>query len=84
MRVTNQDNHTFDIIELDQRKIILLKGDFAVSKFENLLRHYQIAPQKGSPFDSVFLAYGQKVSRIRDIHLSYQDVCRLSDRRFFL
>ena len=61
MRVTNQDNHTFDIIELDQRKIILLKGDFAVSKFENLLRHYQIAPQKGSPFDSVFLAYGQKV-----------------------
>lgn len=83
MRVTNQDNNTFDIIDLDQRKIILLKGDFAISKFENLLRHYQIAPQKGSPFDSVFLAYGQKVSRVRDIHVSYEDVCRLCQRRFF-
>ena len=83
MRVTNQDNNSFDIIDLDQRKIILLKGDFAISKFENLLRHYRITPQKGSPFDSVFLAYGQKVSRIRDIHLSYEDVCRLCDRRFF-
>ena len=83
MRVTNQDNNTFDIIELDQRKIILLKGDFAISKFEDLLRHYQITPQKGSPFDSVFLAYGQKVSRVRDIHLSFNDVCCLCDRRFF-
>lgn len=83
MRVTNQDNSTFDLIELNQRKIVLLKGDFAISKFENLLRHYEVAPQKGSPFDSVFLSYGQKVSRIRDIHHSYSDVCRLSDRRFF-
>lgn len=83
MRVTNQDNNTFDLIDLDQRKIILLKGNFAISKFENLLSHYRVAPQKGSPFDSVFLAYGQKVSRIQDIHISYEDVCRLSDRRFF-
>lgn len=83
MRVTNQDNNTFDILELNQRKIILLKGDFAISKFENLLKHYRITPQKGSPFDSVFLSYGQKVSRVQDIHLSYQDVCRLSNRRFF-
>lgn len=83
MRVTNQNNNTFDIIDLEQRKIILLKGDFAISKFENLLRHYRVVPQKGSPFDSVFLTYGQKVSRVRDIHLSYEDVCRLCDRRFF-
>ncbi|MFV0529611.1 MAG: response regulator [Lachnospiraceae bacterium] len=83
MHVTNQDNHTFDIIDLNQRKIILLKGDFAISKFKSLLEHYQVAPQKGSPFDSVFLAYGQKVYRIRDIHLSYQDACQLCDRRFF-
>lgn len=83
MRVTNQDDSTFDLIEMDQRRIILLKGDFAVTRFENLLRHYQIAPQKGSPFDSVFLAYGQKVSRVRDIHFSYEDVCHLGSRRFF-
>lgn len=83
MRVTNQDNKTFDIIDFDQRKVILLKGDFAISKFEKLLTHYTVAPQKGSPFDSVFIAYGPKVSRIEDIHLSYQAVRRLLKRRFF-
>lgn len=83
MRVTNRDNNTFDLLELDQRKIILLKGDFAISKFENMLAHYQIPPQKGSPFDSVFLVYGQKVSRVQDIYLSYQSVCQLASRRFF-
>ncbi len=83
MRVTNQDNNTFDLIELDQRKIILLKGEFAINRFDDLLAHYNTAPQKGSPFDSVFLAYGRTVDNIRDIHLSYQDVCGLIDRRFF-
>lgn len=83
MRVTNQDNKTFDIIEFNQRNFILLKGDFAINKFVNLQSHYNVAPQKGSPFDSVFIAYGQKVSRVSDIQHSYQDVCRLLDRRFF-
>ena len=83
MRVTNQDNNSFDILEFERKKIILLKGDFAISKFQNLLEHYQIPPQKGSPFDSVFLTYGQRVSRIQDIHMSYQDVCQLAERRFF-
>lgn len=83
IRVTNQDNNSFDIIELNQQKIVLLKGDYAISKLNNMLKHYQVAPQKGSPFDSIFLAYGQKVARIRDIYLSYQDVVLLSNRRFF-
>lgn len=83
MRVTNQDNNSFDIIESDRRKVILLKGDFAISKFESLRRHYKVAPQKGSPFDSIFIACGQKVSRISDIHYSYEDVTRLLNRRFF-
>lgn len=83
IRVTNQDNNSFDIIELDQQKIVLLKGDYAIAKLTNMLKHYQVALQKGSPFDSIFLAYGQKVARIRDIHFSYQDVAQLATRRFF-
>lgn len=83
MRTTNQDNLSFDILEIEQRKTILLKGEFAITRFQNLLDHYRIAPQKGSPFDSIFLTYGQQVSRVQDIHLSYQDVCQLEDRRFF-
>lgn len=83
MRVTNQDNNSFDIIEFEPRRVVLLKGDFAISKFHDMLEHYDAAPQKGSPLDSVFLTYGQKISRVKDIHLSYQDVLQLTERRFF-
>ena len=83
MRVTNQDSQTYDILEIDQRNVILLKGEFAISRFQNLLEHYRSKPQKGSPFDSIFLTYGRQAFRIQDIHLSYEDVCRLEGRRFF-
>ena len=83
MRVTNQDNNSFDILEMEQRNIILLKGDFAIERFRNLLSHYHAGPQKGSPFDTIFLTYGRPVSVPEDIHLSYRDVCRLEERRFF-
>lgn len=83
MRISNEDNHTFDILEVEQRKVILLKGDFAIARFQNLLDHYHAKPQKGSPFDTIFLTYGQQVVRLQDIHLSYRDVCQLEDRRFF-
>ncbi len=83
MRVANQDNTTFDALELDGQRVLLLKGNFAIAKFENLLQHYRSGLQKGSPFDSIFLTYGEKVSRVEDIHLSYEDVRKLSARRFF-
>ena len=83
IRVTNQDNHTFDIIEENQHNYILLKGDYALSKFKRMQKYYQDVPERGSPLDSIFLAYGQKVARIQDIHLSYEDICHLHKRRFF-
>lgn len=81
--VTNQDNNSFDIIEIEQRKVILLKGSYAISKFKKLLHHYQNTPEKGSPFDSVFIAYGQRVYQVSDLHLSYEDIYHLLERRFF-
>lgn len=83
MRITNQDNNTYDILEIEQHKVILLKGDFAIARFQNLLEHYNAKPQKGSPFDSIFLTYGRQVTNIQDIHMSYHDVCQLRERRFF-
>lgn len=83
MRITNRDSQTYDILEIDQHKVILLKGDFAISRFQNLLGHYRDKPQKGSPFDSIFLTYGRQTFQIQDIHLSYEDVCKLENRRFF-
>ena len=43
----------------------------------------QCQPQKDSPLDSLFLAYGRPVSHLEEIALSYTDASRLIDQRFF-
>ena len=68
---------------MDKREIFLLKGTFASERFDSLLHHYDVNPQKGSPLDSLFLTYGRRVYRLEDICLSYQDASRLLARRFF-
>ncbi len=85
MKVTNKDDRTFSYVEDNEKQIILLKGRYAFNRFNDFLAHYNGSkpPQKGSPMDSLFLAYGQPVNRIEDIPLSYQDANRLISRRFF-
>lgn len=63
LRVSNQDHNSFDHVNLDHKEVILLKGSFALQRFERLLEHYHVNPQKGSPLDSLFLTYGRKVYR---------------------
>ena len=83
LRVSNENHDTFDHIVIDKHNFILLKGELATERFERLLSHYRINPQKGSPLESLFLAYGRKVYRPEDIFLSYGDACHLLNRRFF-
>lgn len=83
LRLTNRDYHSFEHINISDREIILLKGNYSLEKFERLLTHFHTNPQKGSPLDSLFLTYGRKVFWPEDIHLSYQDAFILSQRRFF-
>ena len=85
LRVTNQDHNSFDHITDDSREIILLKGSFATEKFGSFLERFQrqYQPQKDSPLDSLFLAYGRPVSHLEEIALSYTDASRLIDQRFF-
>ena len=85
LRVTNQDHNSFDHITDDTREIILLKGSFATEKFSSFLERFQrqCQPQKDSPLDSLFLAYGRPVSHLEEIALSYTDASRLIDQRFF-
>lgn len=52
LRVTNQDQNSFNHIIMDKREIFLLKGTFASERFDSLLHHYDVNPQKGSPLDS--------------------------------
>lgn len=85
LRVTNRGEHTFNHIEQDKKNIILLKGDYALGRFNDFLKHYQGSnpPQKGSPLDTLFLAYGRPVNSLEDVHISYEEALALIKRRFF-
>jgi len=83
LRVSNDDHNLFDHLQLQNKQIILLKGEFAIQQFMRFLRHYNELPEKGSPLDSLFLAYSCKIKDLKEIHLAYQDLRILFDRRFF-
>lgn len=84
LKITNKGNHTFEHFEEDGNEVILLKGSFALSKFQGFLDHYEKnPPQKDSPLDSLFLAYGRPVSGLDEIYLSYEEASTLCKRRFF-
>lgn len=84
LKVANKENHTFEHLEKDQRDIILLKGDYALSRFQDFLSHYEKEPpQQGSPMDSLFLAYGKPVTSLEQISSSYKEALTLVERRFF-
>lgn len=85
LKVTNRENHTFHHFEENQKDVILLKGNYALNRFGDFLSHYQLdtPPQKDSPMDSLFLAYGRPVNSLSEVHLSYEDALALMGRRFF-
>lgn len=83
LRVTNQGNNSFENIMIDNHNVILLKGNFALERFQAYLRHYAEGTQKGSPLDSIFLTFGPTVSSLSQIHSSYEICRKLMERRFF-
>lgn len=83
LRVTNQDNNSFDHTVIDNHDIILLKGNFALERFNACLSHYRSGTQKGSPLDTIFLTYGPTISSLSQIHTSYSICEKLIKRRFF-
>lgn len=84
LKITNKGNSTFEYIKLSGMDVILLKGEFSLNKFQDFLSHYEKnPPQKGSPLDSLFLAYGQPVKALSEIHKSCYDAMILINRRFF-
>lgn len=84
LKITNKGNHTFEYFEEDGNEVILLKGQFALDKFSGFLERYEKnPPQKGSPLDTLFLAYGRPVRSLDEIYLSYEEAYTLQKRRFF-
>ena len=83
LKVTNQGNNSFEHIKLNNQDTILLKGDYALSRFSACLSYYFNGTQKGSPLDSIFLTYGRTVTSLSHIRYSYEDCRMLMARRFF-
>ncbi|GAA6412015.1 response regulator [Blautia coccoides] len=83
LRLANKNHNALDYIELNHQHIILMKGNVAINRFQELLDHYISPPQKGSPLDSLFLTYGKPVYSVEQIHISYEDAALLMKRRFF-
>ncbi len=84
LNITNKGNHTFEYFTQDNHEVILLKGQFALDKFQLFLDRYeQEPPQKGSPLDSLFLAFGRPVPTLSQVCQSYLEAATLIERRFF-
>lgn len=85
LRVTNHDNNSYDHITLQYNEVLLLKGSFAIQKFNEFLERYEREkrPQKNSPLDSLFITYGRCVNTLEEVPHSYKDAYSLMKRRFF-
>lgn len=83
LRVNNQDNDSFESLTIDNSNVILLKGNFALERFNSCLKHYAAGTEKGSPLDTIFLTYSASVSDLSQIHEAYDSCRQLMDRRFF-
>lgn len=73
----------FEEITIDNRNVIILKGNDAMERFNRCLEHYKNGTQKGSPLDILFLTYGPAVTSLEGLHTSYEACCMLLERRFF-
>lgn len=83
LRLANKNHDSLDSITMKNQNIILLKGNFALERFQELLSKHIYNLQEGSPLSSLFFTYGRPVYRIEDIHLSFEDADHLMKRRFF-
>lgn len=85
LKVTNEDNSSYESLTMEGNEILLLKGSFILKKFQEFLSHYEAEqkPQVNSPLDSLFITYGRIVHSLEDVHISYQEALRLMQRRFF-
>ena len=81
--LANKNNNSLDYLKIENQNVIILKGDYALKRFQELLENHIGHPQKGSPLDSLFLTYGQPVYSVEQIHSSYETACLLMNRRFF-
>jgi len=82
-RMATNSATLFEHFVLNGLNLLLLCGTTAIERFKRFLSHYDRIPEAGSPLDSLFIAYGEIVHNVADIHESYEQAITLLSRRFF-
>lgn len=84
LQVTNRENTLFDHLQIENREVLLLKGERGLQKLGELVERFDQdeIPEKDL-MEGMFLTYGRPVSCPEDIHLSYEDAAALLEHRFF-
>ncbi len=70
-------------IEYRHHNLLLLMGDQGINLFKRFLSHYESDPEKGSPLDSLFVAYSDTVGTLSELPGAYMQLEALLSRRFF-
>lgn len=73
----------FEYFEFRHQNLLLLMGNSGIERFQRFLSHYESAPEKNSPLDTLFIAYGCVVNDLHDLIESYRQAVELLSRRFF-
>lgn len=68
---------------IDRRRVILLMGKAAVSRFGDWINHQKGDVEKNSYMDSIFAVCGDAVPKLEDVSMSYRQCLRLISRRFY-
>jgi two-component system response regulator YesN len=85
LRLNNPDQNTFHDLTIGRQEVLLLKGKFAIQTFRHVLEKYRsrLIPEKNSPLDCIFLAYGRCVQTLSELPQSYSEANQILSRRFF-
>lgn len=85
LRLGSQSSDNYEYLTLNQVEVFILKGDEAIARLNSYrTKHLENRlMQDKSIYDSLFFTYGQEVSRLADIHMSYHDAKLLLEKRFF-
>ncbi|MDE6974783.1 MAG: response regulator [Lachnospiraceae bacterium] len=83
LMISNQNNQSLEQLVVQQKDVILLKGEYALGCFDRWAKRYEKGYQRGSLMDSLFITCGMPVNCIEDIHNSFRQSLCLLKRRFF-
>lgn len=85
LRVSKSHKRSYIFLTIDDVNVVLLKGDFALRKVENLLLKYTetISSLTYSPLDNFFISCGRVVKSAEEIPISYKDALFQMQRRFY-